>query len=118
MEEIGLQELVEQVRKELLEPSKSPDPIFFIDKIELELTVKVVREANGQIKVKVLSFVGAGVGGSIGDERGHVVKISLSPLMEREEIYKEVVKDQATKEYLMHYMKRAFTKGDGMVGDI
>jgi hypothetical protein len=53
-----------------------------------------------------------------GDERGHMVRISLSPLMSREDIYKEVVKDQATKDYLMLYMKRAFTKSDGMVGDI
>jgi hypothetical protein len=55
-----------------------------------------------------------------GDERGHVIRISLSPLMSREGIYssKEVVRDQVTKDYLMPYMKCAFTKGDGMVGEI
>jgi hypothetical protein len=118
MQEIGLQEFIEQIRKELLELGKSPDPIFFIDKVELELTVKVTRQGNGQIQVTVLSFAGASLGGSKGDERGHVVRISLSPLMTREDIYKEVVRDEATKEYLMKYMKRAFTKSDGMVGDI
>ena len=117
MQEIGLQEFIEQIRKELLELSKSQDPIFFVDKVELELSVKVTRQGNGQIQVTVLSF-GAGLSGSKGDERGHIVRISLSPLMSREDIYKEVVKDQATKDYLMLYMKRAFTKGDGMAGEI
>ena len=46
MPEIRLQELIEQVRKELLAPSNSPDPIFFIDKVELELAVKVVKEVQ------------------------------------------------------------------------
>ena len=116
--EIGLQELVEQVRKELLAPSSSSDPIFFIDKIELELAVKIVKEGQAGIKISVLGFAEANAGGTISGERGNIVRVSLSPLMEREDIYKEVVKDQTTKEYLMNYMKRAFTKSGDMLGDM
>ena len=44
MGEIGLQDLIYQVKCELLMPNpaqraQDPDPLFFIEKIELEITV-------------------------------------------------------------------------------
>lgn len=118
MQEIGLQELLEQVKRELLAPSKDPDPIFFIDKVELELAVKVVKDAGAGVKITVLGFVEGNLDGSLGGERGHIVRISLSPLLEREAILKEVMKDPASEARIKHYIKRALTKGDGMAGNI
>lgn len=117
-QEIGLQELIDQVRKELLALSSSPDPIFFVDSVELELAVKIVKDRTAGIKISVLGFAEANAGGTRSGEHGHVVRVSLSSLIPREDIYQEVVKDQATKEYLMRYMKRAFTKSGDMVGDM
>ncbi len=116
-QEIGLQELIDQVRKELLALSSS-QPIFFVDSVELELAVKIVKDRTAGIKISVLGFAEANAGGTHSGERGHVVRVSLSSLIPREDIYQEVVKDQATKEYLMRYMKRAFTKSGDMVGDM
>lgn len=116
-QEIGLQELIQQVRKEML-ALNNQDPIFFIDNIELELAVKVVKEGNGGIKISVLTVFEADAGGLLSRERGNTVRVSLSPLLSREDIYKEVVKDQARKDYLMKYAIRAFVKGDDMVGDM
>lgn len=118
MQEIGLQELIEQVRKELLAPSNSPDPIFFIDRVELELAVKVVKEAQGGVKVTVIGIVEGNLGASAGGEQGHIVKVSLSPLLSREAILNEVLTDPKKEEYLMKYMKRAFLKGEDTAGAI
>ncbi|SRR5581483_6554740 len=111
MQEIGLQELIDQVRKELL-VRQHEDPIFFLEKVELELAVKVVRAANGGVKVTVIGIVEGNVGGSLGGEQGHTVKITLSPLIERQEILAEVLKDPNRKDLLMKYMGIAFTKSD------
>ena len=118
IQEIRLQELVDQVRKELLAPSNSPDPIFFIDKIELELAVKVVKDAQGGVKVTVIGIAEGSLGASVGGEQGHVVRVSLSPLLSREAILNELIKDPKKEEYLMKYMKRAFLKGDDTAGAI
>jgi hypothetical protein len=82
--DIGIQELVYQVKRELLAPNpaqraKDPDPLFRIDKIDLEIAVKITKENNGQIKLSVLDF-GIEGGKSITREQGHVVKLSLTPL--------------------------------------
>ena len=84
IDEIGLQDLIYQVKRELLAPNpaqnaRDPDPLFRIDKIDLEIAVRITKEANGQIKLSVLDFEFGG-GKSVTQERGHVVKLSLSPL--------------------------------------
>lgn len=70
MDEIGLQDLIYQVKRELLAPNaeqraSDPDPLFFIDQVELEIAVKAVKEGNGNIKLSVLSFAELNIGGSL-----------------------------------------------------
>lgn len=117
MQEIGLQELIDQVKQELLAPNKDPNPLFFIDKIELEMAVKVTKEADGNIKISVLNFFEGGAGGSLTRERGHVVKVSISPLLERDEIVKKFKDDPHTHEAIKRASQKAFTKESGMAGE-
>jgi hypothetical protein len=83
-DELGLQELIYQVKRELLAPNpaqsaRDPNPLFRIDKVELEIAVRITKEDGGQIKLSVLDFGFEG-GKSVTREQGHVVKLSLTPL--------------------------------------
>lgn len=93
---IGLAELVEQVKQELLSaaPSKDNVPILFVDSVELQLQVTVKREGQGKIqgkiKVNVISVGGAEggaeIGGGISRDDVHQVKITLSPLFDKSKL--------------------------------
>lgn len=86
---IGLAELVQQVKEELLStvPGQSSDaPILFVDSVELELKVTVSREGKGGVKINVLSFGGGELGGTLKQEDVHTVKVNLSPLFDKERL--------------------------------
>jgi len=124
MEEIGLQDLIYQVKDELLAPNpaqkaKDPYPLFFIDKVELEIAVKVTQSRDGGIKLTVLDFAEVGTGRSVDRERGHVVKVSLSPLLSRDAILAEAMKDERVRQMVTGDSVAAFVKtGEtGMVGE-
>jgi len=79
---IGLAELIEQVKRELL--ATSPDqetdvPFMSVDSVELELQVTVKKEGKGGVKIYVLELAG---GGSRDDVQK--VKVTLSPLVNKE----------------------------------
>lgn len=117
MDEIGLQELIYQVKRELLAPNplqraEDPDPLFFVEKVELEIAVKVQKEGNGNIKLSVLSFADLSAGGSVSQERGHVVKVSLAPLLPKEEILAGLLREPETLKRIQTKQKQAFSKGD------
>ena len=124
MEEIGLQDLIYQVKRELLAPSpaqrtRDPYPLFFIDKVELEIAVKVTRAAEGGVKLTVLDFAEVSAGRSVDRERGHVVKVSLSPLLSREEILAEALKDERVRQMVQSDSAQALIKGEGeLVGEL
>lgn len=88
-ESIGLAELIQQVKKELLSsvPGQSSDaPILFVASVELELKVTVSREGRGGVKIDVVSVGGAELGGNLKREDVHIVKVSLSPLFDKERL--------------------------------
>jgi hypothetical protein len=79
---IGLAELIEQVKRELLAPSledKTDIPLLSVDEVELELQVTVKKDAKGGIKIYVLELGG---GGSRDDVQK--VKVKLSPIVNKE----------------------------------
>jgi Trypsin-co-occurring domain 2 len=86
---IGLVELIDQVKKDLLSsvPGQSKDlPFLFVESIQLELKIAITRSGEGQIKMDVLSFGGAELGGNISREQGQTVKVTLSSLFDRQQI--------------------------------
>lgn len=86
---IGLADLIQQVKKELLStvPGEYGDtPIMFVESVDLELQVTVSREGGGGIKIDVLSFGGAEASAAASQERSHTVKVKLSPLFDKEKL--------------------------------
>ncbi|WP_346294095.1 trypco2 family protein [Sphaerothrix gracilis] len=113
---IGLSELIQQVKKELLAPvldRKSDPPILFVESVELELQVTARREGNAGIKIDVLSVGGGEAGGGVSHEKAHTVKVQLSPLFDKAQLlewYKDLYGDE-----IMPAVKRsmeALLKGD------
>lgn len=79
---IGLAELIEQVKRELLSNTSDKQtevPLFSVDKVELELQVTVRREGKAGLKLYVFQLGG---GGSRDDVQK--VKVTLSPLLSKE----------------------------------
>jgi hypothetical protein len=79
---IGLAELIEQVKRELLAPSLEGEtdiPLLSVDEVELELQVTVKKDVKGGIKIYVLELGG---GGSRDDVQK--VKVKLSPIVNKE----------------------------------
>ena len=122
MSEIGLQDLIYQVKRELLAPNpraraKDPAPLFLIDNIELEISVNVSQTRGGGIKLTVLDFAEIGGEKSIARERGHVVKVSLSPLLDRDDILKEVLQDPKVQPVVEKRTREALVKSDELAGE-
>ncbi|AFZ23662.1 hypothetical protein Cylst_1373 [Cylindrospermum stagnale PCC 7417] len=117
---IGLAELIQQVKRELLttsptSPSNEKDiPFLSVDSVELELQVTVKKEGKSGIKIYVLEV---GVGGSRDDVQK--VKVTLSPLVNKATLLKAYY--QQYPERWQEFLKRsveAVTKGsEGNVGD-
>lgn len=97
---IGLTDLIQQVKRDLLATvsGESADaPILFVESVELELKVAVKQEGAGKIKIDVLSIGGGEVGGAVSQDKTHTVKVKLSPLFDKErlmEFYQALHPDQ------------------------
>ena len=84
---VGLAELIEQVKQELLTTSLSKEtdiPFLSVDSIELELQVTIKREGKTGIKIYVLE-----VGGGAGRDDVQKVKVTLSPLLSKEKLLED-----------------------------
>jgi hypothetical protein len=85
---IGLRDLIEQVKQELLtSPSPSEEiPLLSVDSVELELQVTVQREQGGKIGFNVLSALSGEAADKFHRDSIQKVKITLSPLIEKEKL--------------------------------
>jgi hypothetical protein len=84
---IGLAELIEQVKQDLLStvPGKNKDaPILFVSSVEVEAQVTVKREGKAGVKIDVVSVGGGELGGGISRDDVHKVKVTLSPLFDKD----------------------------------
>src|SRR4051794_23085987 len=112
MSEIGLQKLIYQVKRELLETNqalraKDPYPLFLIDNIEIEVAIKVSKTQNSEVKITVLDYAELTMGKTIAHEQGHVIKISLTPLLARDEILADVLKDSRVRSAIKLDLERS-----------
>lgn len=83
---IGLAELIDKVRQELLAqelltvgPGSGNVPFLSIDEVSLELQVTVQKEGDAGIKINVIS-----IGGSVNRSDVQTIKITLTPLLSKE----------------------------------
>ena len=120
-EEIGLQELIYRVKRELLTPDRAaqardPYPLFAIEKIELEITVKVVRDHDGTAKLSVLNFAEISAGQTVSREHGHLIRIALTPLIPHNELVNNLLADDETRQNIIRDLRRSMIKGDDDLG--
>ncbi|MBW4542282.1 MAG: hypothetical protein KME43_24565 [Myxacorys chilensis ATA2-1-KO14] len=81
---IGLTELIEQIKQDLMSASldqQTEVPLFGISAVELELQVTVKKEGKGGLKFYVIDF-----GGAASRDDVQKVKVSLSPLLSKEQL--------------------------------
>lgn len=116
MSEIDLQDLIYQVKKDLLMPNpketrQDPYPLFIVDKIELEISVNITKSNAGGVKLTVLNL--ADVSGSKTHEtsQGHVVKVSLSPILSHEALLHMALQDPLKRDQILKRSEQAFVKG-------
>jgi hypothetical protein len=121
-DEIGLQELIYQVKHELLTPNRmaqarDPEPTFVIDKIELEIQVKVTRDTNGTAKITVLGIGEVGGDKSVAREHGHTVRVSLASLVPAEEVTEQILQDPEKRQRVERAVANAIVKGQTGLGE-
>jgi hypothetical protein len=123
MNEIGLQEVLYQVKRELLEANpaaqaRDPHPLFMIEKIDLEIATRITRAADGSIKLTILEVAEVSAGRSTSQEQSHIVRVSLAPLLSREELLGEALKDDRARQMVQRESQRALIRhDDGLQGE-
>jgi hypothetical protein len=117
-QEISLQELIDQVKKELLAPTDSPNyPLFFVDRVELELTVDVTRGNSGEVGISVLEVVSGKAGRDSSQQQGHTIRVTLAPILKREEIQALLNKDKRLMQQIGKVSREALIKSDELEGE-
>ncbi len=103
----GLAETIAKVKEELLDPRyrlADPDPLFFIEQVEIELAVKISKDAKAGINIQVLE-----VGGSGSKENAQTIKVTLSSLFSKEDILDQMPDE--SRERLRRKLGKALARG-------
>lgn len=112
-QEISLQNLINQVKKELLAPSNSPDyPLLFVEKVELELAVAVNQGAGGEIGISVLETLSGKMQRNSTQQSSHMIRLTLTPILSRDEIRALLEKDSRIRDRIMQIAPSALLRDD------
>jgi hypothetical protein len=123
MNEIGLQEVIYQVKRELLEPNpaaqaRDPYPLFAIEKVDLEIALRITRGTDRSVKLTVLEVAEVSLGRSTSQEQSHIVRVTLTPLLSHDELVAEALKDSRIRQNVQHQSQRALIRHDeGLLGE-
>lgn len=108
MHDFSLQEVIAQIKNDLLSATNSPDyPLFLVDKLEIEVAISIKSEGSGGIKIQVVEL-----GGNIAREKCNKVTITLSPILSREEQRTLIDKDKRLLDGIERASAGALRKGD------
>lgn len=117
---ITLNQLIDQVRHELLAPRQAETaqamyPFLFVEEIELEVGVTVSGsvEGKGGINIQVVEL-GSGITKS--NEDTHRVKIKLTPLLSKEEVRAKLKQNSHTWKQIEEGVMTGILKESGIVG--
>ncbi len=85
---IGLAELIEQVKQDLLKPPTDSEdiPLLNVDSVELELQVTVQRENGGKIGFNLMSILSGEAADKVSEDNIQKVKVTLSPLLDKQKL--------------------------------
>ena len=123
-QEITLQALIDKVKADMFSPmagtanyGKQVYPVFFVDKVELEISVELRYDAEAGLKIIIPQTFEGSVSGSQGQTSAHTMKLSLSPIMDRAEMKAEVDKDERLKKGVRDATMLALRKGSDLAGE-
>jgi Trypsin-co-occurring domain 2 len=85
---LGLAELIDQVKQELLSKRNTNTPLLSVDQVELELQVLVHKEGKAGVRIYVVE---AGV--EVNRDDVQKVKVTLSPLLNKKELLEAYEKE-------------------------
>ncbi len=118
-DELTLQTLINKVKEDLFSPyqgaeleGKSVYPLFFVDEVELELSVGITYSNEAGIKVNILQTVEAGVTGGAEASQTHTMKVKLTPILSRDELRELLDKDTRLMAGIREASRAALTKGE------
>ena len=118
-DELTLQTLIDKVKADLFSPyqgtkieGKSVYPLFFVDEVELELTVAITYSNEAGIKVNILQTVETGISGGAEAGQTHTMKVKLSPILSRDELRELLDADTRLMAGIREASRPAMIKGD------
>jgi hypothetical protein len=122
--ELTLQELINEVKRDLFSPYAGTDkqgkiayPLFFVDRVELDLEVELTYDAEAGLKITIPQVVEGTVTGGQGKTKTHTVKVSLSPILSREEQRALLEQDERMMTGIRSASTMALRKGVDLAGE-
>lgn len=119
--DIDLNDLLDKLKSDLFAPyadtpqaGKHIYPIFFVDGVEVELTVNITAEAGGGVKISVPQVAELSGNASAGGGRSHTMKIKLSPILTRDELRDGL--DERTLKGIQQASQMALRRGGKLAG--
>ena len=124
VKEITFQDLIEKIKSDLFSPyvgteahGKAAYPVFFVDKVELEIAVEFSYEAEAGLKISIPQvFEGSATGGQ-GKAKTHMMKLALSPILSREELHALLEDDERMMKGIREASLMAFRKSSELAGE-
>lgn len=112
---IGLSEFIKQIKQDLLDSqAKDSTPLFAIEQVEVEMKVVAKKSEGGKAGLS-LSILGwgadAGVNREAGKEDVQTVRVTLSPLINKEQILSKMTAEELDK--IMKQAQVGVLKGGG-----
>lgn len=122
--EITLQSLIDKVKQDLFSPyagtnkeGKQLYPVFFVDQVELEVAINLTYDAEAGLKITIPQVFEGSVTGGRGKEAAHTMKLSLSPIMTREEMRELARKDGMLWQGIETATAMSLRKGSSLAGE-
>ena len=122
--EITFQELIDKIKKDLFYPYTGTDkegkviyPVFFVDNVELEITIELTYDAESGIKILIPQIMEGEIKGGQGKAKSHKMKINLSPILSRAERRELLEEDERLMQGIREASSLALRKGIELAGE-
>jgi len=121
--EITFQELIDKVKDDLFSPyqgttekGKVAYPVFFVDRVELEITVDLSYDAEAGVKVSIPQLIEGSLAGEQGKATGHRMKITLVPILTSDQMRNLLKRDSRLMKGVEEAHLMAMRKGVDLLG--
>ena len=89
---VGIRELIDQVKRELLAEHDVSQPLFFVRQVDVEVAFTVQRNVNGGLDLQVVQL-----GGERSVSTAHRIQVVLDPVVGPEAAAQQLTVEQKVK---------------------